>query len=217
MIRPAVTIYGYEPIRADHIAKPGLITFQIIEHLTEDELVIADLTGRNPNVYYELAIRHYSNKPYIQIKETTETLPFDIENMRTIDVDYRFVKSMEKCKQYIMKQIEAMEKENFVVQSPITFVSSIKSIGKDDAQAKINLEILSQIQNLKSELDNVKRSLAQYISRPSIEAGHLFPSDNANSPTSIGQIKLGTFTAFPELTKNNNDYFTFAKKKEQPK
>ena len=46
----------YQVVRADLIDEEGLITNQIIEHLLEDELVVADLTGLNPNVFYEVAV-----------------------------------------------------------------------------------------------------------------------------------------------------------------
>lgn len=41
---------GYQVLRADQLGQPGMITLQIINHLRDDALVIADLTGRNPNV-----------------------------------------------------------------------------------------------------------------------------------------------------------------------
>ena len=69
----------------------------------EDEIAIADLTGKNPNVYYELAIRHGLNKPVINIKDVSESLAFDIVGMRTIDVDFRYIDSMKKCKKEIIE------------------------------------------------------------------------------------------------------------------
>ena len=41
-----------------------MITSQVLQHVTEDALVVADLTGRNPNVFYELALRHAIRKPF---------------------------------------------------------------------------------------------------------------------------------------------------------
>src|SRR5262245_29205679 len=58
LIGPAAQECGYTALRADQIAEPGIITTQVIQHIVDDPLVVADLTGRNPNVFYELAIRH---------------------------------------------------------------------------------------------------------------------------------------------------------------
>jgi hypothetical protein len=61
---PALKEHGYDkPIRADQLNDPGRITSQVIKLLMEAELVIADLTGNNANVYYELSFRHALGKP----------------------------------------------------------------------------------------------------------------------------------------------------------
>jgi len=57
IIKPVTVDCGYKAIRADEISEPGIITHQIIQHILEDDLVIADLTDGNPNVFYELALR----------------------------------------------------------------------------------------------------------------------------------------------------------------
>jgi hypothetical protein len=84
IIRPAVEMYRYKPIRADQMPEPGIITSTIINHLIKDPLVIADLTSSNPNVTYELAIRHAVKKHAIQIKDSHGSIPFDVRSMSTI-------------------------------------------------------------------------------------------------------------------------------------
>jgi hypothetical protein len=56
---PALKEFDYgPPVRADGLNEPGRITSQIITWLKEADLVIADLTWNNANVYYELSLRH---------------------------------------------------------------------------------------------------------------------------------------------------------------
>jgi hypothetical protein len=74
-------------VRADLIDKPGLITQQVIEHIVNARLVVADLSFHNPNVFYELALRHATGKPTVQICRTIDTIPFDIADVRTIRVE----------------------------------------------------------------------------------------------------------------------------------
>jgi hypothetical protein len=73
---------GLNPIRADQITDSGEITEQTFLHLRDDDVVIADLTQANPNVMYELGLRHTKNKLTIQIGEAGR-LPFDVTVIRT--------------------------------------------------------------------------------------------------------------------------------------
>jgi hypothetical protein len=58
---------GFGMARADTLEQSGVITSQIIDNLLSVDLVIADLTDQNPNVFYELAVRHAIRKPFIQL------------------------------------------------------------------------------------------------------------------------------------------------------
>ncbi|AEG92521.1 hypothetical protein [Ramlibacter tataouinensis] len=83
VIIPACTAFGIEAVRADMIAKTGEIPEQIFRHLRDAPVVIADLTGANPNVMYELGLRHTTGKLTVQIGEKGR-LPFDVAAIRTI-------------------------------------------------------------------------------------------------------------------------------------
>src|SRR5215217_1908457 len=89
IIRPAVKECGYEAVRADEIEKPGLISRQVVRRIMDDDLVVADLTGHNPNVFYELAVRHAVGKPLVQLIDRDEKVPFDVSTMRTIEINHR--------------------------------------------------------------------------------------------------------------------------------
>jgi len=84
ILEPAASRLGFRTVRADHIDSPGNITGQIIEHVVRSKMMIADLTERNPNVFYELAIRHSFDRPVVLVARTGETLPFDIASERVV-------------------------------------------------------------------------------------------------------------------------------------
>lgn len=83
IIEPACTAMDLEAFRADHINRSGDIHDQIYRSLRDSHVVIADLTGANPNVMYELGLRHTTGKLTFQIGER-DRLPFDVSTIRTI-------------------------------------------------------------------------------------------------------------------------------------
>lgn len=84
VINPILEKKGYNVIVAHRMNENGSITRQVIQNVINSDLVIANLTDLNPNVMYELAIRHAIKKPLVQICEKGTTLPFDINDQRTI-------------------------------------------------------------------------------------------------------------------------------------
>ncbi len=84
VVEPAAAAHGLRVIRADEMAEPGTITTQIVEHVVGAKAVVADLTGENANVFYELAVRDAANLPAVMIAEVGTSLPFDKAQDRTI-------------------------------------------------------------------------------------------------------------------------------------
>jgi hypothetical protein len=83
IILPACSSLGLEPVRADGLSRAGELTDQIFRRLRDDDIVIADLTGANANVMYELGLRHTRNKLTLQVGEDGK-LPFDVNVIRTV-------------------------------------------------------------------------------------------------------------------------------------
>lgn len=140
IIRTVLAEYGYDVTRADEIAEPGIISTQILERVVNDHLVIADLSERNPNVYYELAVRHATRKPVIQLMQKGEPLPFDVAGTRTIVVDYRDLDSVEDAKKQLAQYVEnAVNASVGGLDSPISLALDLQMLRESSDPQKASL------------------------------------------------------------------------------
>lgn len=142
----------YQCIRADDISHPGTITSQIIDHIMDCELVIADLSNLNPNVFYELAIRHAVNKPVILIATQGTQIPFDIKLERvvfyTLDPD-----DLIEAQTTLTKFVKAVESDDFDVESPLKSKISIDRTSKvSDTELLEKMDLLIDKINRRSHL-----------------------------------------------------------------
>lgn len=87
VIRPAVSATGLRAVRADEIYSTGVIVNDIYREIASAELCIADVSGRNPNVSYELGMAHARGKPVIIITQDIKDVPFDYRHIRIISYD----------------------------------------------------------------------------------------------------------------------------------
>jgi len=85
VIKPVCREFGYQAVRADDRFNSGLIINEIIQSIQDASIVIADITPKNPNVYYEVGYAHALNKPTILLSDKTQDkLPFDVSGFRTL-------------------------------------------------------------------------------------------------------------------------------------
>lgn len=184
IIAPAAKSCGYNAIRADQISEPGIITSQVIQHIVDDPLVIADLTGRNPNVFYELAIRHAIKKPLVQIIKKGEAIPFDVAGTRTVHVDHHDLDSVEEAKDEIIKQIKATEKDAGDVDTPISVALDLQILRQSDNPEQRSLaDLVSAIAELRTSLISVEKKVSDpsalipqaYLERIARKTGRMSP------------------------------------------
>ncbi len=132
IIEPALEPFGLKLVRADYIAEPGIITAQIIEYILKSKLVIADLSYHNPNVFYELALRHACRLPTVQIMRAADHIPFDLNQVRTIQIDtssiFALVPRLEVYKSEIASQVRKALDDPDSVDNPVSaFFPSLRA------------------------------------------------------------------------------------------
>ena len=107
IISPVCRRCGFKPIRVDCLNQSDLITQTIFDNLKNADLVIADITGQNPNVFLEIGYRLYTKKPMILLREKNQNIPFDIANIRVFEYDLTDLDSVDQVKRRLEQAIRS--------------------------------------------------------------------------------------------------------------
>jgi hypothetical protein len=98
--------------RVDELSRPGSITKDIVKGIFEADVVIADLTDRNPNVFYELGIAHSTGNKTIMTSQRGSDIPFDVGHYRiilyeqTITGSRKFSRELDNAIKELLKSLE---------------------------------------------------------------------------------------------------------------
>jgi hypothetical protein len=171
IIKPAVKNAGLDPYRADLDLSPGAITTKLLSELLVARLVIADLTGRNPNVFYELGITHSFARPLISIADSSTSLPFDAKDERVIELgEYpptglTYVQG-ESAKASLQQSLAIVLAADYVPPSPMRDIAASRSI--DDLAPESPLAALAaEMAQFRESLEDVRRRVTPRTVIPS--------------------------------------------------
>ncbi|MFD7585447.1 hypothetical protein ACFV84_08490 [Kitasatospora sp. NPDC059811] len=131
VIGPACAAFRIQPLRADQIQQAGEITEQICRHVLQSDIVIADVTGGNANVMYELGLRHTTGRLTIHIGEHG-LLPFDISPIRTI-LFKRSRSGLVSARNELQEALNRGIREGFAPLTPARILLGLRS--RDEAEA----------------------------------------------------------------------------------
>ncbi|WP_323783241.1 hypothetical protein [Thalassovita sp.] len=164
IIKPAITELGYdEPTRVDRLDKPTHITTEIVQHLVSADMVIADLSGSNPNVFYELGIRHAYAKPCIMLSNWDPQPPFDVGHTNIIKYTHDDPTSHAEARDRIKHQITQLS-GGTPVSNPVTLaegISKLESSGDDKDQ--IIAALTKQMDELSGRVATVETASVQAL------------------------------------------------------
>lgn len=151
VIKPVLKANGFDDIKpAYEINVSGMINTQIINRIIEDDLVIVNLTGNNPNVMYELCLRHVVAKPIIHICENGTILPFDIKDNRTIFYENDML-GVEELKEKIILFLTEISYEREYVDNPIYTARRQEKLLKETQGTETN-EIIKWLVDISSKI-----------------------------------------------------------------
>ena len=161
VIKPACQKAGYEAKRADDTSKTNDIVSDIIKKIIDSDMAICDMSSRNPNVFYELGLRHAFNLKTTLIKDKKTSRAFDIAGLRSVEYDESLrVDEVEKAVTAIADAIE--ETENMTSEEPN---STIQLLGLSAPAKKVEIKVMSgenaaimgELRSLRIDIDNMQR------------------------------------------------------------
>lgn len=187
VIEPCLRVLGFEVSVSHRIAKSGSITSQVIERLLTHELVVANLTGLNPNVMYELAVRHAKRLPVISLAEQGTVLPFDISDERTLFYvnDMAGVRDLEsRLRAAAGEVMEDLTPDNPVYRAAQGVV--MKDVAPQDTQGYI----IERLERLEGLITTSRSSAGSQGSRSPRGAGKLCDFKLSVKGSEVGVVKF---------------------------
>jgi len=212
VIEPAAKECRYKAVRADKISKPGIITNQVIQEVIGASMVVADLTGRNANAYYELAIRHMVKQPLVQMIAKGETIPFDIAATRVLFYDEPDLETVQKTKAELVEHIRSAESGAGKADNPISVSVDLQALqaSTDPVRAQLGeltSAMTSALTAIRADISELRKvinfgAFAAEASRPANVLRSL--AGLGGSPS--GGFAVGTGPSLAELVKQVAEY-----------
>ena len=156
LIAPVCEELGYKPVRVDQVDAVDNINETIINYLKTAPMVVADMTGHNPNAFYELGFRQALELPLVPIIQAGNRLPFDVISQRTVFYNLS-VGKIEQSKRDLKAKMKSFE--NF-------------EMPENRAERSLTLEDLND--NLTRKLNKILNLLEKQQSYSSIVNTHDF-------------------------------------------
>jgi hypothetical protein len=148
--RQAIFDAGLEPRRADDLFRPATIVKEIWELTKTAKILLADLSGKNPNVMYELGLAHAITKPVVLVTESMEDVPFDLRALRVLEYDKNAPRWADELQANITQALQE------VLENPIAAVPTPFLEVKEGGNIEVT-ELQKQLLELRHDIDMVKR------------------------------------------------------------
>lgn len=162
--KPAIEAAGYTALRIDDNSVSNLIHGKMMNELVTAPMVLCDLSTNNPNVLYELGIRHAFDKPVVLVQEIGQNRIFDIAGITSVEYHptrryEETVIDQEKIREAIIQTAEA--KSKYSIMSMVA-LQSAKPIDTTNISAEQqNTFLLQQMMQKISSLEaQIKRPQA---------------------------------------------------------
>lgn len=153
--------------RGDKTFRPGEIISHVIENLISAEIMIADLSGKNPNVFYELGVRHAVRSNCILIADNLNDVPFDLRALRTIIYQYE-PDGMLMLQDALKGAIAEILQDLNTIDNPVRrfiYQRDLETTVRESSSPESNLvkTVLSEMASLRSEFSEQSNEMRQIL------------------------------------------------------
>ena len=157
IVKPALED-DYQVKRADDDSRPGEITVQMMSDIERADLIVANLTGLNPNVMYELGVAHSQGKKVIHIFDEGTKLPFDLRQSRSISFDVHDPKSHEQSAVELQRYEKAL-RDAKTVSNPFTeAMASPLRLNEEELKSQTIRDLIADYEELFERIEELERS-----------------------------------------------------------
>jgi len=158
---PAIKAAAMKPARADDLFRSSNIVHDIWHLVLTSRVLLADLTEKNPNVFYELGLAHAARKPVLLLTQNIEDVPFDLRALRVIEYEIEHPNWGEVLRKSIRQGLKEM------LESPERSVLPTFLVEEPDDQPRLSEEearligLQQQVDRLQDEMRNLKSKPGQ--------------------------------------------------------
>lgn len=220
LIKPVLTELDYQMILADERHIVGMISPKTIKEIINSDVVIADISDNNPNVFYEIAIRNSLNMPLIILKQPAQGKLFGIDDSRILSIEGSSPWLWHETIMKLKMQIQKAEKDKVSTSHSILadFGFSHKLIHDKSSESKF-LEI---VDDLKEEIRKLKvQDYKDNESKTKMmlkckHCGTVFPSKTQIDPEMFKNYQLKRFEKCPScntISRYEKESFVFVNPK----
>lgn len=206
VIYPSIVLAEMKPIRADEIYSTHSLIADIFREIGEATALVADVTGKNPNVNYELGIAHAFEKPVIIISQSRDDIPFDYQHYRSTLYNVNEANWEQKLKNYITKTLIGIKQERKgIIDFLGRWVGWYKEPDEDDWRPTAHE--IQQNGNLINAIaygeENHSISICSYLDEQTLGKKRLIWTYGSKTTKRIGGLPDHTGTHIAEFTIEN--------------
>jgi hypothetical protein len=152
LVKPSLEQAGYEVTRADSIMSQQNILKDIIRNIASSDLIIAELTALNPNVFYELGIAHALRRKTVLLTQSIDDLPFDLRSYRVIAYSTRF-DEIGKLRDTLARIAEKAKSDSIDFGNPVIdfLPNAAVSLANEQAVPSQSSSVVSQVDEPEEE------------------------------------------------------------------